>query len=173
MAFSGHGQFVTQQRHAETCDLAYSAAVTLRTNCGRSRFMGFVRRIMQDRSSAGAVAMLALLLFLLQGLTTGVAHGNMAAMSIGADGVICSTHMPDGATGKQNQNPAKQANDCCGTLCRLAFAGAVALLASPIELTGGIATSVDLAFFYPDATSPPPTANRDSQPRGPPLLPHL
>lgn len=135
--------------------------------------MGFVRRIMQDRSSAGAVAMLALLLFLLQGLTTGVAHGNMAVMSIGADGVICSTHMPDGATGKQNQNPAKQANDCCGTICRLAFASAVALLASPTELAGGIATSVDLAFFYPDATSPPLTANRESQPRGPPFFPHL
>lgn len=136
--------------------------------------MRLVRAVMQDRSSAGAVAMLALLLLLLQGITAGFAHGSIAAMSIGTDEIICSSHMSDGVTVKQNQQPAtKKGNDCCGTLCRLAFAAAIALVVSPTEMTGGIATSIDLTFFHSETGSPPATANRESQPRGPPLNPHI
>lgn len=132
--------------------------------------MRFIRKIMQDKSSAGAIAMLTLLLFLLQGLANGVANGSMAALALEADGIICSSHMPDGVTGKQD--PAgKLANNCCGTLCRLASASAAALLVTPIELVGSDAPKVEISFFHHDAASPPLTINRDSQPRGPPIAP--
>ena len=133
--------------------------------------MRFIRKIMQDRSSAGAIATLALLLFLLQGLTNGVANGNMAAMALASDGVICSTHMPDGATGKQD--PAgKLANNCCGTLCRLAANAAVAVVEAPLELVAPIVPKAEIGFSAAYATPAPPPPNRESQPRAPPLRSH-
>ncbi len=132
--------------------------------------MKFVRKIMQDRSSAGAVAMLALLLFLLQGLANGVSNGSMAAMALSADEIICSSHTPAGATGKQDTG-TKAADNCCGTLCRLASASAVALLVTPTELTASIVPKVDVAFLHHDAHLPPAPPNRESQPRAPPFAP--
>lgn len=132
--------------------------------------MRFIRKIMQDQSSASAVALLALLLFLLQGLANGVAHGSMAAMALQADGIICSSHAPDGAAGQQNPAPQK-ANDCCGTLCRLASTSAAALLVTPTELVGREAPNVEIRFFHAGTTSPQRTINRESQPRGPPAIP--
>jgi hypothetical protein len=132
--------------------------------------MRFIRKIMQDRSSAGAIATLALLLFLLQGLANGVAHGSMAAMALAADDIICSSHMPEGATGKQD--PASKADkSCCGTLCRLASASAVALLVTPTELAGNVVPKIDVTFLHHEATLPPSPPNRDSQPRAPPIPP--
>lgn len=133
--------------------------------------MKLIRKIMQDRSSAGAVAMLAFLLFLLQGLANGVAHGNMATVALAADEIICSSHSPAGATGKQD--PAgKTANNCCGTLCRLASVSAAALLVTPNELTTTLLPKVDIAFVRPQANQPATPLNRESQPRGPPVFTH-
>lgn len=129
--------------------------------------MKLIRRIMQDRSSAGAVAVLALLLFLLQGLANGVAHGSMAATALAADDIICAAHMPDNGT--QKQSPAeKLANSCCGTLCRLASASFTALLASPSEIAGRVVPHVHVTFWRwsENKSSAPPT--REQQPRGPP-----
>ncbi|MDR6102591.1 hypothetical protein QE369_002788 [Agrobacterium larrymoorei] len=133
--------------------------------------MKLIRRIMQDRSSAGAVAVLALLLFLLQGLANGVAHGSMAATALAADDIICAAHMPDGVT--QKQSPAeKLANSCCGTLCRLASASFTALLASPTEIAGRVVPHVHVTLWRwnENKISAPPT--REQQPRGPPSPSH-
>ena len=133
--------------------------------------MKLIRRIMQDRSSAGAVAVLALLLFLLQGLANGVAHGSMAATVLAADEIICSAHMPGSDAGKQS--PAeKLANSCCGTLCRLASASFTALLASPGEIAGRVVPHVQVTLWRwsESKISAPPT--REQQPRGPPSPSH-
>jgi hypothetical protein len=134
--------------------------------------MRFIRKIMQDKSSAGAIAILAVLLFLLQGLANGVTNGSMAALALEADGIICSSHLPEGVSGKQD--PAgKLANNCCGTLCRLASTSAAALLVTPIELIGNDDPKVEITFFGHAGASPPLTINRDAQPRGPPSLPQI
>lgn len=133
--------------------------------------MGFIRRIMQDRSSAGAIATLAILLFLLQGLANGLTSGNMAMAAPAADEVICSTHMPDGGAGKQD--PAgKIAADCCGTLCRLASATIATLPITPVERADRIIQSGEVAFVNFDAASPPSPPNLESRPRAPPASPH-
>lgn len=132
--------------------------------------MGFIRRIMQDRSSAGAIAMLAVLLFLLQGLANGLTSGNMAMAALAADEIICSSHTPEGGSGKQN--PAgKIADDCCGTLCRLASATVAALPVIPIERADNILPAVEVAFRNVDAALPPSPPNLESRPRAPPSAP--
>lgn len=132
--------------------------------------MGFIRRIMQDRSSAGAIAMLAVLLFLLQGLANGLTSGNMAMAALAADEIICSSHMPEGDSGKQN--PAgKIADDCCGTLCRLASATIAALPVIPVEGADRIIPAVEVAFLNVEALLPPSPPNLESRPRAPPSAP--
>lgn len=132
--------------------------------------MTFVRKIMQDRSSAGAVAMLALLLFLLQGLANGVASGGMAAMALSADDVICSSHTPASATDKKDSG-TKTADNCCGALCRLASASTVALLVTSTELIASTVPKADVASLRHDAGLLPAAPNRESQPRAPPFTP--
>lgn len=130
--------------------------------------MRLVRTIMQDRSSAGAIAMLTLLLFLLQGLTNGVANGHMASLALATDEIICSIHTQNGASEKQD--PAgKLANNCCGTLCRLAAASAVALPAPSMEPAPALVPALALNFPPFASLSSPPSPNRESRPRGPPL----
>jgi len=132
--------------------------------------MGFIRRIMQDRSSAGAIAMLAVLLFLLQGLANGLTSGNMAMAALAADDIICSSHMPEGDSDKQD--PAgKIADDCCGTLCRLASATVAALPVIPVEGADNILPAVEVAFQNFDAVLPPSPPNLESRPRAPPFAP--
>ncbi|MFK3776747.1 DUF2946 family protein [Agrobacterium sp. NPDC089420] len=130
--------------------------------------MGLIRRIMQDRSSAGAIATLAILLFLLQGLANGLTRGNMAMAALAADGIICSSHMPEGGFGKQD--PAgKIAADCCGTLCRLASATIATLPLLPVERTDRITATHEAAFLNVDAALPPSPPNLESRPRAPPI----
>lgn len=132
--------------------------------------MGFIRRIMQDRSSAGAIAMLAVLLFLLQGLANGLTSGNMAMAALAADEIICSSHMTEGGSGKHN--PAgKIADDCCGTLCRLASATAAALPVIPVERADNILPAVEVTFLNIHAALPPSPPNLESRPRAPPSAP--
>ncbi|CAN7435494.1 DUF2946 domain-containing protein [Agrobacterium tumefaciens] len=131
--------------------------------------MGHIRRIMQDRSSAGAIATLAVLLFLLQGLTNGLTSGNMAMAALAADEVICSSHMPEGPA---KQDPAgKIAADCCGTLCRLASATIATLPVTPVERADRIVTADEVAFLNFDAALPPSPPNLESRPRAPPTPP--
>lgn len=132
--------------------------------------MRFIRRIMQDRSSAGAIATLAVLLFLLQGLANGMTSGNMAMAALAADDIICSSHMPDGSAGKQD--PAgKLGDNCCGTLCRLASNTIAALPVTPFERRDNVNPPVELAFADRDAVLPPSPPNLESRPRAPPALP--
>lgn len=132
--------------------------------------MGFIRRIMQDRSSAGAIAMLAVLLFLLQGLANGLTSGNMAMAALAADEIICSSHMPEG--GSDKHDPAgKIADDCCGTLCRLASATAAALPVIPVEGADNILPAVEVAFLNFDAVLSPSPPDLESRPRAPPFAP--
>lgn len=136
--------------------------------------MGFIRRIMQDRSSAGAIATLAVLLFLLQGLANGLASGNMAMAALAADEIICSSHMPEGGSGKQNpaQNPAgKTADSCCGTLCRLASTTIATLPVTSVERADSTVPPVEIVFLNRDAASPPSPPNLESRPRAPPSTP--
>ncbi len=131
--------------------------------------MGYIRRIMQDRSSAGAIATLAVLLFLLQGLANGLTSGNMAMAALAADEVICSSHMPEGPA---KQDPAgKIAADCCGTLCRLASATIATLPVTPVERADRIVTTDEVAFLNFDAALPPSPPNLESRPRAPPTPP--
>ncbi|WP_262522964.1 DUF2946 domain-containing protein [Agrobacterium tumefaciens] len=143
-------------------------AVTSEEEYGTSQAMRFIRKIMQDRSSAGAIATLALLLFLLQGLVNGAANGSMAAAALAAGDVICSTHSPDGATGKENP-ASKLANNCCGALCRLASLSTAALPVTPDDLPADIIPKVQIAVLPADAALPPSPPNRDSRARAPPL----
>lgn len=138
--------------------------------------MGFIRRIMQDRSSAGAIATLAVLLFLLQGLANGLTSGNMAMAALAADEIICSSHMPEGGSGKQDpaQNPAgKIAADCCGTLCRLASATIATLPVTPVERADRIIPTDEVTFLHFDAALPPSPPNLESRPRAPPVPPQI
>ena len=129
--------------------------------------MKLFRKVIQDQSSAGAIAVLALLLFLLQGLANGVAHGSMAATALAAEDIICSSHAPDGGTAKPS--PAqKLAGDCCGTLCRLASATFTALLVSPTEIAGRVVPDITLTHWPLDDGQRPAPPNREAQPRGPP-----
>ncbi|NSY43459.1 DUF2946 domain-containing protein [Agrobacterium tumefaciens] len=133
--------------------------------------MGFIRRIMQDRSSAGAIATLAVLLFLLQGLVNGLTSGNMASAALATGEIICSSHMPEGGSGKPNpaSNPAgKLADNCCGTLCRLASVTIAALPVTPVEPADGIVRVVEVDFLDRDTVLPPPPPNLESRPRAPP-----
>ncbi|WP_312361489.1 DUF2946 family protein [Agrobacterium sp.] len=131
--------------------------------------MGHIRRIMQDRSSAGAIATLAVLLFLLQGLANGLTSGNMAMAALAADEVICSSHMPEGPA---KQDPAgKIAADCCGTLCRLASATIATLPVTPVERADRVVTTDEVAFLNFDAALPPSPPNLESRPRAPPTPP--
>lgn len=121
---------------------------------------------MQDRSSAGAIATLAVLLFLLQGLANGLTSGNMAMAAFAADDVICASHMPEGPA---KQDPAgKIAADCCGTLCRLASATIATLPVTPVERADRIVTTDEVAFLNFDAALPPSPPNLESRPRAPP-----
>ena len=131
--------------------------------------MGHIRSIMQDRSSAGAIATLAVLLFLLQGLANGLTSGNMAMAALAADEVICSSHMPEGPA---KQDPVgKIAADCCGTLCRLASATIATLPVTPVERADRIVTTDEVAFLNFDAALPPSPPNLESRPRAPPTPP--
>ncbi len=124
---------------------------------------------MQDRSSAGAIATLAVLLFLLQGLANGLTSGNMAMAALAADEVICSSHMPEGPA---KQDPAgKIAADCCGTLCRLASATIATLPVTPVERADRVVTTDEVAFLNFDAALPPSPPNLESRPRAPPTPP--
>ena len=49
---------------------------------------------MQDRSSAGAIATLAVLLFLLQGLVNGLTSGNMASAALATGEITPETSYP-------------------------------------------------------------------------------
>ncbi|CUX12425.1 conserved exported hypothetical protein [Agrobacterium tomkonis CFBP 6623] len=124
---------------------------------------------MQDRSSAGAIATLAVLLFLLQGLANGLTSGNMAMAALATDEVICSSHMPEGPA---KQDPAgKIAADCCGTLCRLASATIATLPVTPVERADRVVTTDEVAFLNFDAALPPSPPNLESRPRAPPTPP--
>ncbi len=132
--------------------------------------MKIIRRIIRDRSSSGAIAALALLLLLLQGLASGYAHGSMSGTILSSKEIICSSHAPDGATGEHA--PGKlPADGCCGTLCRLASISFAALVVSPAEVAGSLVPHVAFTPWPHAHALDAPGTNRESQPRAPPHAP--
>jgi hypothetical protein len=78
--------------------------------------MGTMRRLLQDRVSASAVAVLVACLLLIQGLLVGTAHGAMAASAADPFHVICSMSRagPVDQAGHDNA-PLKKVPECpCG-----------------------------------------------------------
>ncbi|MBB2970571.1 DUF2946 family protein [Mesorhizobium sp. RMAD-H1] len=132
--------------------------------------MKAIRRILRDRISATAIAVLAAYFLLLQGLLGGMAQGAMAASAVDPLHVICSSSGAATIDQPGDQNgPAGKAADCpCCTLCRLACAAMPAIL----DGAGGF---VHLAALFDTAVPPhaeigstPPLRRLIAEPRAPP-----
>jgi hypothetical protein len=134
--------------------------------------MKTLRRILSDRMSATAIAVLAAYLLLLQGLIGGMAQGAMAASAVDPLHVICSSSGAAVADLPADGNgPAKKAADCpCCTLCRLAS------MAMPAVLGGGgafihFAALSDTAVPpHTEIGSPLPLRRLIAEPRAPPTF---
>lgn len=94
--------------------------------------MNFMRTLRTDRTTAIAIAVAVIYLFLVQIFIAGFSQGAMAATAPNPLNVICSSSgtiiiLPDGST-----SPAKTAPDCpCGLLCRLASTYVIAFPYTP------------------------------------------
>jgi hypothetical protein len=119
--------------------------------------MGTMRRLLQDRVSASAVAVLVACLLLIQGLLVGTAHGAMAASAADPFHVICSMSRagPVDQAGHDNA-PLKKVPECpCGTLCRLAAAAIPAILGGQSGfLHVAVETAIDSVFPEEHANAP-------------------
>ena len=99
--------------------------------------MVLFRTLMRDRSSAGAIAMLAALLFLLQGLVGGFAHGAMAAQALDPAQIICSMHGTSGQSDGQTKPGTTKSGECCTAACRIFSMASQAILSAdsvPVEV---------------------------------------
>ena len=99
--------------------------------------MVLFRTLMRDRSSAGAVAMLAALLFLLQGLIGGFAHGAMVAQELDPSQIICSMHGSTGQSDGQTKPGTAKSGECCTAACRIFSMASQAILPAdsvPVEV---------------------------------------
>jgi hypothetical protein len=92
--------------------------------------MKMLRRVIGDRASATAMAVLAAYLLLLQGFVGGMTRSAMAASAVDPLHIICVSDgtmagdLPSGGDGS-----SKGAADCpCASLCRLAATTPVAIL---------------------------------------------
>lgn len=133
--------------------------------------MGMMRRLLRDRVSASAVAVLVACLLLIQGLLAGTAQGAMAASAADPFHVICSMS----GTGSVDQSghdnaPLKKVPECpCGTLCRLAAGAMPAILGGQSgSLYLAVETAID-SVFPEEHVSSPVLRDLIGQPRAPPL----
>ena len=92
--------------------------------------MMMMRRILEDRVSATAIAVLAVYLLLLQGLIGGMSRSAMAASAVDPLRALCiSTDVAATDSASKSNDPEKRAADCpCASLCRLAGTASPALI---------------------------------------------
>ncbi|KQV10545.1 hypothetical protein ASC97_17030 [Rhizobium sp. Root1203] len=133
--------------------------------------MGMMRRLLQDRVSGSAIAVLVACLLLIQGLLAGTAQGAVAATAADPFHVICSMSGFDPLDhAGRDTAPLKKGPECpCATLCRLAATAVPAIL---VEQSGFLHVAVETAFdsVFPKAlASAPVLRGVIAQPRGPPL----
>jgi hypothetical protein len=131
--------------------------------------MQLFRTLMRDRSSAGAIAMLAALLFLLQGLVGGFAHGAMVAQANDPSQIICSLHGTDQSDGKSKPGTAKQ-GECCTAACRIFSIVSQAILPADGIAVPITATATVMLPTQADDARQPRRRWLLSQPRAPPVL---
>ncbi|MCS3738445.1 hypothetical protein FHX16_000388 [Rhizobium sp. BK661] len=133
--------------------------------------MGTMRRILRDRVSVSAVALLFACLLLIQGLLTGTAQGSMAASAVDPFAIICSSSGHGSVDDAGHGNlPAKKMPECpCGTLCRLASTAMPAILGGQTApLYVAVEASIDIAARA-DAVVSYPLRGRIAEPRAPPI----
>jgi hypothetical protein len=134
--------------------------------------MKSMRRLMRDRVSAGAVAVLIAYLCVIQAAFTGFANGAMAASAGDPLRIICSQMGALSVVpGDEGQAPAKASHDCpCATLCRLASAAIPAILDGPAivaERSPRPSAALPAAFIDP---VPPALEGLIGAPRAPPFV---
>jgi hypothetical protein len=132
--------------------------------------MGMMRRLLQDRVSGSAVAVLVACLLLIQGLLAGTAQGAMAATAADPLNVICSMSGFDPLDQAGHDNaPLKKGPECPGgTLCRLAATAVPVILGQQSGfLHVAVETAVD-SVFPKEHASAPVLRGLIAQPRAPP-----
>lgn len=134
--------------------------------------MESIRRLMRDKVSAGAIAVLVAYLFLIQAAMAGFASGAMAASAGDPLRVICSQMGAlSVAPGGEEGAPAKAAHDCpCATLCRLATAALPAILDGPAILLDRTPSAPAAPSFASADPVPPALKGLIGEPRAPPAI---
>lgn len=130
--------------------------------------MRLLRTMMRDRSSAGAIAALAALLFLAQGLVGGFAHGSMLAKAHDPLQVICGLHGTENPSDSQHQNDGK-ADQCCTAACRIVSMASHAILATPDAVAPVRSASLETASVAQTAIPQSQRRRLLAQPRAPPF----
>ncbi len=116
--------------------------------------MKTMRRILRERSTAGALAALVALMMLLQGVFAGMAQSAMAAAATEPPGIICSVHGAVSNEPAGRENPYGKGLTCpCATLCQLASGSAAALPAGFIGLAHTISDAGFTGYFDRPAVS--------------------
>lgn len=132
--------------------------------------MSRIRRLLRDRGTASAIALLIGCLLLVQGLLSGTAQGAMAASAVDPFQIICSA-AADGSIGEVGHGgaPVKKLPECpCGTLCRLASAAMPAIVSGQGDLLRiVVATAVDIVVPR-ETPAPPILRGLIAEPRAPP-----
>ena len=124
--------------------------------------------MMRDRSSAGAIAALAALLFLAQGLVGGFAHGSMLAQAHDPLEIICGLHDTENPTDSQHKTGG-DADQCCTTACRIFSMASHAIPTTTDAATPGRSASLETASVEQAETPQPQRRRLLAQPRAPPL----
>ena len=136
-----------------------------------STLMKMMRRILGDRSSAIAVAVLAAYLLLLQGFVGGMTRSAMAASAADPLHAICITDGIAVELPHDGGAPAGKAADCpCASLCRLAANPLPAIVSgtAPLDLQDiEVAAAEPLAEPGPTL---PPLRGFLPEPRAPPSV---
>ncbi|MFN7102889.1 MAG: DUF2946 family protein [Pseudorhizobium sp.] len=130
-----------------------------------------IRRVIGDRASATAIAVLAACILLLQGFVGGMTRSSMAASAVDPLHIIC---MSDGTTAGNlpsgDDGSSKEAADCpCASLCRLAATTPVAILPGTAFLGARDFRPLSIASFAAPQDVVPARRRLLPQPRAPPL----
>lgn len=96
--------------------------------------MKTLRRVLRDRVSASAIAVLFAAVLLMQGLLSGVAHGTMASAAADPFNILCIAHEDGPQQTVPDSGAAKAAHDLCATLCQLAAGYTPALPGRSIDI---------------------------------------
>jgi hypothetical protein len=132
--------------------------------------MKTMRRLLRDRISATAIALLFAYLLLLQGLLSGTSQGAMAAAAVDPLHEICFS---SGSIGQAPDDsiPAEKSTECpCGTLCRLASTDLPAILGGERPLAfATIEDAVAVSLPNEEVASTTPRG-RIAEPRAPPFI---